>query len=87
MAWLTGLVRTCLWGLDPHQHTNTRCTLQALRRPEPPAALAALFSAELYGKTQAYSLDKWWVEVGWGGMGGWVGGWGGGGGEFGWGGG
>ncbi|GIL78776.1 hypothetical protein Vretimale_269 [Volvox reticuliferus] len=33
--------------------------LKALKRPNPPAALADLFSPELYAKTRAYSLDKW----------------------------
>ncbi|KAG2493230.1 hypothetical protein HYH03_008646 [Edaphochlamys debaryana] len=37
--------------------------LRVLRRPEPPAALAGLFTAELYRKTQAYSLDKWWFSA------------------------
>ncbi len=32
---------------------------KALRRPNPPAALAGLFDSDLYPKTQAYSLDKW----------------------------
>ncbi|KXZ51688.1 hypothetical protein GPECTOR_11g139 [Gonium pectorale] len=42
-----------------HTYLDVR-QLRALRRPEPPPALASLFSLELYRKTQAYSLDKWW---------------------------
>ncbi|KAG2423032.1 hypothetical protein HXX76_015548 [Chlamydomonas incerta] len=45
-----------------HTYLDVR-QLRALRRPEPPAALASLFSAELYRKTQAYSLDKWWFST------------------------
>ncbi|GLC34010.1 hypothetical protein PLESTB_000828300 [Pleodorina starrii] len=41
-----------------HTYLDVR-QLRALRRPSPPAALADLFSPELYGKTRAYSLDKW----------------------------
>lgn len=37
--------------------------LRALRRPNPPTALAGLFDADLYPKTQAYSLDKWWFSA------------------------
>ncbi|KAG2434349.1 hypothetical protein HYH02_012365 [Chlamydomonas schloesseri] len=45
-----------------HTYLDVR-QLRALRRPEPPAALASLFSKELYDKTQAYSLDKWWFAT------------------------
>lgn len=34
--------------------------LKAISRPKPPPVLAAVFSQELYQKTQAYSLDKWY---------------------------
>ena len=39
----------------------TACNAQAIKAPSPPPVLAAHFDAVLYKKTQAYSLDKWWV--------------------------
>ncbi|GFR42647.1 hypothetical protein Agub_g3584 [Astrephomene gubernaculifera] len=42
-----------------HTYLDVR-QLRALRRPQPPPALAALFTKELYDKTQSYSIEKWW---------------------------
>lgn len=40
--------------------TRTRMPSQALQQPKPPAELAGQYTdAGLYGKSQAYSLDKW----------------------------
>lgn len=44
-----------------HTYLDVR-QLKAISRPKPPAALAEAFTHDLYKKTQAYSLDKWWYS-------------------------
>ncbi|GFH18654.1 CAAX prenyl protease [Haematococcus lacustris] len=50
------------WALDFRQ---LKCCPQALRNKEPPPELAsaAFKDPNLYKKTQAYSLDKWWFGL------------------------
>jgi len=42
-----------------HLYLDVR-QLKAIKLPKPPPVLAEHFDDELYKKTQAYSLDKWW---------------------------
>eukprot|EP00798_Chlamydomonas_sp_ICE-L_P014243 gene14243-20215_t len=45
-----------------HWYLDTR-QLKAIKLPSPPPELAEVFNDDMYKKTQAYSLDKWWYGM------------------------